>query len=250
MRTMLLFFALILTTSFTTSYAQTADEVITKYLTAMGGVDNLKKLEGIKMTAKVNQGGMDIPLDIYNLKDGRQMTVVNFQGKVIKQGVFDGTNLWGTNFMTMKAEKSDAEATAMFKTSLGDFPDPFLDYGTKGYKVELVGKETVEGTETFKIKLTKKPLTIEGKTEENVSFYFFDAEDFIPILVESEVKAGPAKGQISQITMSDYQEVNGLFFPFALGQGVKGAGSQPIVITKIELNPQVDPKEFVFTEEK
>nr|WP_290941299.1 hypothetical protein [Haliscomenobacter sp.] len=42
--------------------------------------------------------------------------------------------------------------------------------------------------------------------------------------------------------MSDYQEVNGLFFPFALGQGVKGAGSQPIVITKIELNPQVDPK--------
>ena len=47
MRTMLLFFALILTTSFTTSYAQTADEIITKYLTAMGGADNLKKLEGI-----------------------------------------------------------------------------------------------------------------------------------------------------------------------------------------------------------
>ncbi|AEE54030.1 LolA family protein [Haliscomenobacter hydrossis] len=250
MKTAFFFFALILSTSFTASYAQTAEEIISKYLTAMGGGEKLSKLEGIKMSAKVNQGGMDIPLEIYNLKDGRQMTSINFQGKTLKQGVFDGKDLWGTNFMTMKAEKSDAEATAMFKTSLGDFPDPFLDYGTKGYKVELVGKETVEGTETFKIKLTKKPYTIEGKTEENVSFYFFDAEDFIPILVESEVKVGPAKGQISQITMSDYQEVDGLFFPFALGQGVKGAGSQPIVITKIELNPQVDPKEFVFTEEK
>ncbi len=248
MRTLSLLLALTFTVSF--SHAQTAEEIINKYLTATGGVENWQKLEGVKMSAKVNQGGMDIPLDIFNLKDGRQMTVVTFQGKSIKQGVYDGTTLWSTNFMTMKPEKSDAETTENFKTALGDFPDPFLNYSAKGYKVELVGKETVEGTETFKIKLTKKPVLVEGKSEENVSFYFFDTEEFIPILVESEVKAGPAKGKISQITMSDYQEVNGLFFPFSLGQGVKGMGSQPITLTKIELNPQVDPKEFVFTEEK
>lgn len=248
MRTLSLLLALTFTVSF--SHAQTAEEIINKYLTATGGVENWQKLEGIKMSAKVNQGGMDIPLDIFNLKDGRQMTVVTFQGKTIKQGVYDGTTLWSTNFMTMKPEKSDAESTEMFKTGLGDFPDPFLDYAAKGYKVELVGKETVEGTETFKIKLTKKPLVIEGKSEENVAFYFFDAEEFIPIMVESEVKVGPAKGKISQITMSDYQEVNGLFFPFSLGQGVKGMGSQPITMTKIELNPKVDSNEFVFTEEK
>nr|WP_290941292.1 hypothetical protein [Haliscomenobacter sp.] len=81
MKTAFLFFALILTTSFTTSYAQTADEIINKYLTVTGGVENWKKLEGIKMSAKVNQGGMDIPLDIFNLKDGRQMTSISFQGK-------------------------------------------------------------------------------------------------------------------------------------------------------------------------
>lgn len=248
MRTLSLLLALTFTVSF--SHAQTAEEIINKYLTVTGGVENWQKLEGVKMSAKVNQGGMDIPLDIFNLKDGRQMTVVTFQGKTIKQGVYDGTTLWSTNFMTMKAEKSDAETTENFKTALGDFPDPFLNYSAKGYKVELVGKETVEGTETFKIKLTKKSVLVEGKSEENVSFYFFDTEEFIPILVESEVKAGPAKGKISQITMSDYQEVNGLFFPFSLGQGVKGMGSQPITLTKIELNPQVDPKEFVFTEEK
>jgi outer membrane lipoprotein-sorting protein len=250
MKKIQLLFVLIAATCFTTSYAQTADEIINKYLKATGGVENWQKLEGVKMSAKVNQGGMEIPLDIFNLKDGRQMTTISLQGKVIKQGVYDGTNLWSTNFMTMKAEKSDAETTEMFKTGLGDFPDPFLNYAAKGYKLELIGKETVEGTETFKIKLTKKPFTIEGKTEENVSFYFFDAEEFIPIMVESEIKVGPAKGKISQITMSDYQEVSGLFFPFSLGQGVKGMGSQPITLTKIELNPQVDPKEFVFTEEK
>ncbi len=250
MKTMKLFFVLVLTTCISSSYAQTAEEIVNKYLTATGGIDNWKKLEGIKMSAKVTQGGMDIPLDIFQLKDGRQMTVVNFQGKTIKQGVYDGVNLWSTNFMTMKAEKSDAETTEIFKTSIGDFPDPFVNYAAKGYKVELIGKETVEGTATFKVKLTRKPVVIEGKTEENVSFYFFDAEEFVPIIVETEVKSGPGKGKISQIKMSDYQEVNGLFFPFSLGQGIKGGGSQPITITKIELNPQVDAKELAFTGDK
>lgn len=248
MKKISLFFTLLLAFGAHLVSAQTAEEIINKYLEATGGVDNWKKLEGIKMSAKVNQGGMEIPLDIYNLKDGRQMTSITFQGKTIKQGVFDGTVLWSTNFMTMKAEKSDAESTANFKTSLGDFPDPFIDYASKGYKVELLGKETIEGTETFKVKLTKKPITVDGKAEENVSFYFFDTEDFVPIMVESEIKAGPAKGKIQQIGMSEYQEVNGLFFPFSLTQGVKGMGSQPLTITKIEINPQVDTKEFTYTE--
>ena len=67
------------------------------------------------MTAKVNQQGMEIPLEIYQLKDGRQMTKITFQGNVIKQGVYDGETLWSHNFMTMKAEKSDAEETSNFK---------------------------------------------------------------------------------------------------------------------------------------
>lgn len=136
--------------------AQTADEIIENYFENTGGLDNWKNLEGIKMTAKVNQGGMEIPLEIYNLKDGRQMTKITFQGKEIKQGVFDGETLWSHNFMTMKAEKSDAEETSNFKLNTNDFPDSFIDYKEKGYTVELLGTETIDGTETFKIKLVKE----------------------------------------------------------------------------------------------
>src|SRR4051812_8558032 len=96
--------------------AQTVDEIITKYFENTGGIDKWKAVQGIKMTAKVNQQGMEIPLSIVNLKDGRQMTVITFQGKEIKQGVYDGATLWSHNFMNMKAEKSDAEATENFKT--------------------------------------------------------------------------------------------------------------------------------------
>lgn len=250
MKPLRLIFSLLIALSVSSVYAQTVDEIINKYLEATGGVANWKKLEGVKMYAKVNQGGLEIPLEIYQLKDGRQMTVINFQGKTLYQNVYDGQVLWSTNFMTMKAEKSDAETTEIFKVNSIDFPDPFLDYGSKGYKVELLGKETVEGTETFKIKLTRKPITVDGKAEENVAFYYFDAADFIPIMVEAEMKAGPAKGMVSQTSMSDYQEVNGVFFPFSMATGMKGGGKQAISISKIELNPQVEASAFTFKEDK
>ena len=231
--------------------AQSVDDILAKYFENTGGMDKWKNLTGIKMSAKVNQMGMDIPLTIYQMKDGRTATVITFQGKEMKQGVYDGTNLWSTNFMTMKAEKSDAESTENFKTTLGDFPDPFLDYKSKGYKAELIGKETVEGTECFKIKLTRKPLMVDGKQEENASFYFFDANDYVPILTETEAKSGPGKGMISQSKMSDYQEVNGLLFPFSMTMTMKGAGqSQTILTTAVELNPKVDAALFALPADK
>ncbi len=242
--------AIIVLGSFTMN-AQTVDEILATYYENIGGEEALRKVKGIKMTAKVNQGGMEIPLEIVQLSNGKQMTVINFQGKQLKQGVFDGETLWSHNFMTMKAEKSDAEATANMKLEMNDFPDSFLDYKEKGYTVELLGKETIDGAETFKIKLTKEPVTIDGKKEESVSFYFFDTENFVPIAIQNEIKSGQGKGMISNVTMSDYQEVDGLYFPFSMTQGIKGqpAMSQPLTITKIELNPTVADSEFLFPKE-
>ncbi|MCE2937521.1 MAG: outer membrane lipoprotein-sorting protein [Cyclobacteriaceae bacterium] len=246
MKTKLLVFALALVAG--VAQAQTADEILAKYFENTGGVDKWNSLNGIKMVAKVNQGGMEIPLEIVQLKDGRQMTKITFQGKVIMQGVYDGTTLWSHNFMTMKAEKSDAESTENFKKEIGEFPDAFLNYKGKGYKAELLGKETVDGTETYKIKLVKKPILVDGKETENVVFYYFDAENFVPLMTETEIKSGPAKGMVSQSKMSDYQEVSGLMMPFSMSQGVKGQPGQPLTITAIELNPAVDAAAFKFPE--
>lgn len=229
--------------------AQTVDEILDNYFENTGGLDKWKSIEGVKMFAKVNQQGMEIPLEIVQLSDGRQLTSINFQGKEIKQGVFDGETLWSTNFMTMKAEKSDAEATANFKLNANDFPDSFINYKEKGYTAELLGTETIDGAETFKIKLIKEPVTIDGKQEEDISFYFFDTEDFVPIAMQSEIKSGQGKGMVQEITMSDYQEVDGVYFPFAMTQGIKGQPGNPLTIEKIELNPTVDASIFAFPDE-
>lgn len=226
--------------------AQTADEIISNYFENIGGAENFGKLQGLKISASINQQGMVIPIEIVQLKNGKQMTVITFQGKEIKQGVFNGETLWSTNFMTQTAEKSDQETTDNFKLEMNDFPDPFLNYKEKGYTVELMGKESIDGTETYKIKLVKEPVTVDGNKEDNITFYYFDADNFVPLVSESEIKSGQMKGQISQTKYSDYQEVDGLYFPFSFTQGLKDQGGQAITIEKVELNPTVDESAFEF----
>lgn len=236
--------------SFPALQAQTLDEIIENYFENTGGRAQWESLEGIQYKAKINQGGMEIPLEIVEMKSGKQMTVINFQGQVIKQGVFDGKDLWSINFMTQKAEKSDQETTDNIIRDMGDFPDPFLNYKSLGYQAELMGKEVIDGTECFKIKLTKKPMVVDGEEVENVSYYFFDTENYVPIVVHIEIKSGELKGQMSEVKMSDYQEVGGLYFPFSQSQGLKDQEGQVIGIDEIILNPEIADSEFSFPEEE
>jgi len=224
----------------------TVDEIIDGYLENTGGKDNWRALKGLKMSAKINQGGMEIPLEIVTMADGRTYTKFSLQGSDFYQNVFDGENLWGVNFQSMKAEKSDQETTDNFKLNLNDFPDSFLDYKDKGYTVELMGTETIDGAETYKVKLVKEPVMVNGEEMEDVTFYYFDTEAFIPIAQDSEVKAGPQAGIIQRITQSDYDEVEGLYFPFSMTQGVKDGPSQPISMEAIEVNPEVDESVFKY----
>lgn len=245
----------IVAATFLSSTAQTADEIITKYFDAMGGYSNWTKIEGYKMAAKVNQGGIEFPFIMYQMKDGRQGQIITFQGKEIKQGMFDGTDLWSSNPIADKIERSDAESTSNLKANLGaDFPLPLFDYKKKGYKVELIGKETIEGTETFKVKYTKNPIMVDGKSKETVEYYYFDTENFIVLMAEQEISQGPLKGQISQLKMSDYQEIpnsGGLIMPFSWMQSAKGQpGGQPINFTAIEINPKLDADFFKYPGQK
>lgn len=230
--------------------AQDVDEIITNYFENTGGIEAWNKLKGIKIKAKVNQGGMEIPLEIVQLADGRQFTTITLQGNTIKTGVFDGTTLWNTNFQTMKPEKADAESTDQIKLEANDFPDALFHYKDKGYTAELLDNETFDGTDCFKIKLVKEPVTIDGKEVEDVVYYYIDSENFIILAMESEIKTGQAKGMISQVKFSDYDEVNGLYFAFSMTQGIKDGQSQPLIIDSIETNPEVNDSDFAFPEEK
>jgi outer membrane lipoprotein-sorting protein len=242
------YFTLLLLFSSYMLSAQTAESIIEKYMENTGGREAWSKITSMKSIGSVKAQGLDFPTVMLS-KGNKQKLTFTFQGKEIVQPAFDGQEGWQTNFMTMKAEKMEAEDSEMLKAEYADFPEVFLKYKEKGYTAELQGSETIEGTDCFKVKLTKKPIKIDGQDVENASFYFFDKENYVPILVKSEIKKGLAKGKFSETYMSDYQETNGLILPFSMDQKFEGQVQASIKMNTIEFNVEIDDKVFSFPEQ-
>ena len=244
MRTIL--FALLaglLVTNFT--YAQSADEVIESYLETIGGRDAISSIKTMKSEGKVNFQGMEIPFIMYQKAPGSQKLVINFQGQEITQMAFDGNEGWGTNFMTMEPEKWESEDSEIMKSEM-DFPEVFLNYKDKGYTAEIEGEENSEGTDCYRLKLTKKPITIDGKEEENFTYYFFDKETNVPLMVRSMIHKGDMKGKSQETFMSDYQEVSGVYQPFTLQIKLDGQVMQSLTMDNVEVNLDLDDSVFAF----
>ena len=242
---LILFSALLFMAGLSTLQAQTAEEIVDNYLETIGGKEQLNAVTTTKIVAKAKAQGMELPITMYQKAPGLMRMDMVFQGKEVTQMAFNGEEGWSTNFMTMEAEKWDAEQSEVMKSDM-DFLNSFLQYTDKGYSIALEGEEDVEGTACFKVKLTKMPVVVDSKEEENFSYYYFDKEAFVPIMQEEYAKSGPMKGQASQTFFSDYQEVEGLYFPFNIAQKFQGQTVFDLSIKKVELNVEVKDDLFNY----
>ncbi|PHR28630.1 MAG: outer membrane lipoprotein-sorting protein [Fluviicola sp.] len=233
------------------SFAQvSADEIIKNYFETIGGEEAFRDLKGQKMVAEVDAQGMSIPLEIYVMADGKQITKMDIMGMSMSQDAFDGTVAWSTNFMTQSAEKAEAEESENKLRSIGEYPSPLLDYADKGYSVELLEDDVVDGVDCYKLKVTKKPVLVDGEEVENVEYFYFDQETFVPLKTESEMHSGPGKGEMMITLYSDYQEVDGLYFPFSMTFKSEDSDGQLIEFDEIILNPVVEEGFFSFPTEE
>ena len=224
----------------------TVEEIIENYIEAIGGREAWSKVEGHKMIATVAVQGMDLPVESVELKDGRQITKFEFQGQEMVQGAFDGESLWSTSFMTMQPEKADSEEAENTKRSIGEYPDALMTYEEKGYKVSLEGEDVKDGVDCYKVKMNKGMRLAEGEEVEQVVYYYFDKETFVPIVQEQEIMKGQMKGQMFETLLSDYQEVDGLYYPFSIAQG----GQMTLSVEEIIVNPEVEEDLFAYPGEE
>jgi hypothetical protein len=213
--------------------AQTADEIVNKHIEAIGGKDNWKKINSMKMEAGLSVQGMDVPVTIYQIhnKGQRQeFTVMNMTGYTII------TNEGGWNFNPMggqtKPEPMTADELKAAQDGL-DIQGDLLDYASKGHKIELLGKEDVDGTEAFKLKLTRKS----GSEVVN----YIDPATYYIIRTVNKVKVNGQEVE-QKINVSNYQKLpEGIVVPFSME--MPGAPA-PVIVKKVEVNPTLDPALF------
>lgn len=223
--------------------AQTADELIDKNIKARGGMEKLKAVNSVKISAKMKMGPIEAPVTVTKARPENFRLEFTVQGMTGIQA-YDGTTGWAVMpFMGKKdPEQMSADMLKDFKDE-ADFDGPLVDYKKKGNKVEYVGKEDVQGTPAYKLHVTTK-----DGVESNV---YLDADSYLEIKSDSKKKIQGQEME-TETMIGDYKDVGGLMFPMSIESHAKGReGAQTITIEKVELNPaSVDASLFKMPEVK
>lgn len=216
--------------------AQTVDEVIAKNIQARGGLDKLKSVHSVRITAKLTQGSFRADF----VQEGKRVDKVReefiIQGMAQVQA-YDGKTGWQISpFGGRKDPERLSQDDLKSLVVDADIDGPLVEYKEKGHKAELLGHDSMEGTDCFKIKLSMK--------NGDVRYYYLDADSFLELKVEIQATIRGAL-QESEVYFGDYEQVNGIYYPLAVEQAQKGSTSRTeISVEKVEQNIPLDDSLF------
>jgi outer membrane lipoprotein-sorting protein len=217
--------------------AQTVDDIVSKSVQARGGMEKLKTVQSVRMTATMAMGpGMEAPGILIQKRPDMARLEFTVQGLTAVQA-YDGKSAWQIMPFTGKKdpELMSADDTKEME-EMADLDGPLVDYKSKGNQVELLGKDKIEGTDAYKLKVTLK--------NGDVRTMYLDADSFLVIKEETRRMVRGTEQEVES-SIGDYKEVEGIIFPFAIESGVKGsAEKEKLTISKIELNVPLDDASF------
>jgi len=224
------------------SSAQTVDEVIDKYIKAVGGIENISAVKSMIAKGNVRVMGIDLPVTLMFKRDNKFRAEISVQGNLQIQA-FDGTTAWQTNPHSgnSNAEKMPVEGVKDMKEK-SDFEGLLVNYSQKGYSAELMGKEDMEGSEVYKIKLTNK--------DNDVTFYYLDAASYF-VLKKSGKKIVMEKEIEYEAAFSNYKSYGGVMIALTREfKGKNGGQEQTVTIETVDINPVIDDNIFVIPSNK
>ena len=234
-------------------YAQTADEIVSKYVKTIGGMDKIAAVKSFRRSGKYTGGG---GFEARVLEEKKRPDLIRQEFQIqgmIGVTAYDGKNGWKIEPWQGKKDPEplgEEEKKSIIEDS--DFDGPLVNYQAKGNKVEYVGMEPVEGTDAYKLKVTLK--------SGDVEYFYMDTDYFVPIKIDTK-RFVRGEEREYETSLGDYKEAGGWYLPYSYELNTKGsANKQKITYEKVEVNlplpdsrfiePAVAPKAPAATEPK
>jgi hypothetical protein len=215
----------------------TADEIVAKYVKTIGGMEKIEAVKTLKRTGKYRGGG---GFEAKVLEENKRPDLVRqeltYQGMT---GVtaYDGKAGWKIEPWRGKKDPEplgEEELKGIVEDSV--FDGQLVHYREKGSTLELVGADTAEGSDVWKLKLTLK--------NGDVQYYSMDTDYFVPIKIEFKRVIRGAEQEL-EVTLGDYKAVADWYLPHSIEQGRKGSPNRSTVVyDKIEANVPMDEQMF------
>ena len=211
----------------------TTDEILEKYVKALGGKEAIEKTtsRSAKGTFEIEAANISGEVENYQKAPNKYASLFSIPGMGGGGQVYDGAKGWDSNPMSGIRELSGEELAVLKR--LSDFYRP-LNLKKHFPKMEVKGKETVGKSETYVVIATPA----EGGPEK---LYFDSATGF---LVRQDAERETAQGKMaSEAYFDDYKDVGGVKIPHTL-KIVSPMFAITIKMAEFKSNVEIDEAKF------
>ena len=210
----------------------TVDQVLDKYITAIGGRAAIEKL-----TSRVSKGTVEIPdasisgtIEVSEKAPDKSLTVISLQGMVMREGA-DATGAWQDDpTMGVQDKKGDELASAKRESTFNSEIKMKEIYKT----LAVTGKETVGGKPVYVILATP--------AEGTPTRFYFDTDSGLLVKLHSTHDAPQGPVDVD-VLLEDYRDVTGVKMPFTVRQ-VTSMFTMIVHMTDIKHNVAIDDAIF------
>ena len=195
-------FALLLTAP---AWTQTAAELVARNLQARGGAEKIKALRTLRATGKVQQGSFTLQVENDAMAPDKLRQNFTLQGMTAVQA-YDGSTGWKIDpFGGRRDPEIMGEEELRDMVEDANFAGPLVDYEAQGNRIEFLGKETLDGDDVYRLKVTLK--------NGDLYYYYLDPETFLEVRME---KVQFIRGSVKEsvIECGSYKLVAGVYLPF------------------------------------
>ncbi|MGB7845669.1 MAG: c-type cytochrome [Candidatus Acidiferrum sp.] len=209
---------------------QAPDQILDKYLAAVGGADALKKIKSRVQKGTIDAMGMQYPIEVYSEAPDKRVSITHPQGNS-SVTAFNGEVGWlsirdGVHRMTApEREAARIDAELYFPARVREMYKEF----------RVMPGEEINGRATYMVSATapgRPPLRL-----------YFDQETGL-LLRQIRYAETPLGRNPTQIDYADYRETGGVKIPYRWTLA-RPNGAFSIKVVQVQQNVPVDEKLFV-----
>jgi hypothetical protein len=218
----------------------TAAQIAEKNVAARGGLASWRAVSAVTLSGKMDAGGkneMKLPFVMTLKRPHKSRLELRFDEQTSVQ-VYDGTQGWKVRpYLNRDEVEPFTPAEAKSAAAWGELDGALIDYAAKGTKIALLGTDSVEGKDAYKLLLTLK-----DGVQRNL---WVDAKSFLELKIDGEPRKMDGRMRNVSIYYRDYRSEKGLSMPRVLETRVDGVKqAHRISIESVVVNPPADETLF------
>src|SRR5579864_4321062 len=227
------------------SKTQSVEDIIQRNVRAEGGKSVIEGIHNVSMRLHIGEGKSAYDADYVADRQGRMRIDVYMGGQRVYTEAFDGHEAWSLAQGESKGESEEAVASATLQRGVL-LPDKLFglhELRQHGGKIDLEGREIVEGINYYVLKFTLPP-------DGFVTHAYINPNTFLIERMRDIRAIHPGLDLVAkwlEIRTSDFRKVDGVVRAFKSEQIDLRTGAilQTTVLQSVQVNGALDPSVFL-----